>query len=359
MERGGGWGSHHLSLPKHDHSSVFLEGVPPTFLHTKIFKNTISLRNTLPGLCKTCGYHPGVRALRSMCRARFLQPLGGKARVPSSAKTEWSPLRVTSRGCFSPHAGNPIEVLDPRGGSLGTGSVPFKESEIDSQKLIKMEFRPFLVPLEDGEGARLTPWQPFSDSVLLKSSEIPGPSAVSCLLSLASHCPTLPPALSFWLALTFPVSFRPRQFQKSRKPRNRAERDPPQRPGDGRARGGAEMGVGAVTGEGLAAWGKPFCVSRDTASTMNPSGSGESAQSTKAYIAEAAVGPAHASWVPLRILGGGEGRGMACRDAAGHVVAGTQIVPDHSFQAFLPCLAWRGQGRYLGTYSGWAPGWDS
>lgn len=38
--------------------------------------------------------------------------------------------------------GTPIEVLGPRGGSLGTGSDPFKESQINSQKLIKWNSGP-------------------------------------------------------------------------------------------------------------------------------------------------------------------------------------------------------------------------
>lgn len=36
--------------------------------------------------------------------------------------------------------GTPIEVLGPRGAVLEQGLGPFKESQINSQKLIKMEF---------------------------------------------------------------------------------------------------------------------------------------------------------------------------------------------------------------------------
>lgn len=62
---------------------------------------------------------------------------------------------TVSRGCciplgFPPELEEAIEVLYPRGQSQHQ-SVPFKDSQIDSQNLIKMEFRPLLVPFKMSE----------------------------------------------------------------------------------------------------------------------------------------------------------------------------------------------------------------
>lgn len=54
--------------------------------------------------------------------------------------------------------------------------VPFKDSQIESQKLIKTKFHSFLVPLEDARRAQFIVLATFSDSFLFQlSTRLPPP----------------------------------------------------------------------------------------------------------------------------------------------------------------------------------------
>lgn len=161
---GGAGVTHHR--PSITYAAAYF-GVSPTFCITKTFY-IISLRNKpLLGLCGMCGYYldsgqpenSPSPAPTSVCASCFFSLGVGAGPCPSSVSLFCQDrLEATvSRGCFTPpprgfppELVEPIEVLYPRGQPQHRW-VPFKDSQIDSQKLIKMEFRPLLVPLKMSE----------------------------------------------------------------------------------------------------------------------------------------------------------------------------------------------------------------
>lgn len=93
---------------------------------------------------------------------------------------------TSSCGYFNPRLMEPpSEVLGPRGGSLGTESDPFKGSQTNSQKPIKMEFWPLCFCRMEREAVRTL--ASFSQT---RFSERQAPETV---LGLLGQLPTLLP----------------------------------------------------------------------------------------------------------------------------------------------------------------------
>lgn len=94
--------------------------------------------------------------------------------------------------------------------------VPFKDSQIESQKLIKTKFHSFLVPLEDARRAQFIVLATFSDSFLFQLSMCtpppnpPRPPGPPALLPTRRHTLSLP--FSFKWTESLPGSCRQRSL---------------------------------------------------------------------------------------------------------------------------------------------------
>lgn len=171
----------------------------------------------------------------------FLQPLGERP-IPLLSFPLWPGLsgsHLLSHGHFTlqafPLCCWKLLKSGPTWASPRIGSVPFKDSQINSQKLIKMEFHALLVPLGDVKGDPIqSPGNP-SQKRLSPSSlkpRPPHPGSLSC-----QPRSSLPPFI-FRSALPFPLMWH----HQNPGPEGQRERDSPHRP---RGAGGGVSGWGA------------------------------------------------------------------------------------------------------------------
>ena len=124
----------------------------------------ISLRNkTMLGLSEACGCYLGFRAKPTLSAALgtvcawlcFFNPCGERpvSLLSFPLLPSLSGSHLMSHGHFTPWAFPlccwSLLKSGPTWASPRIGSVPFKDSQIDSQRLIKMEFHALLVPLGD------------------------------------------------------------------------------------------------------------------------------------------------------------------------------------------------------------------
>ena len=142
-----------------------LGGASPTFCLIAIFFfYIISLRNkTMLGLSEACGCYLGFRAKPTLSAALgtvcawlcFFNPCGERpvSLLSFPLLPSLSGSHLMSHGHFTPWAFPlccwSLLKSGPTWASPRIGSVPFKDSQIDSQRLIKMEFHALLVPLGD------------------------------------------------------------------------------------------------------------------------------------------------------------------------------------------------------------------
>lgn len=133
---------------------------------------------------------------KPVCLAVFLQPRGWGGRpIPLLSFPLWPSLSgsyLLSHGHFTPGA-FPLCCWNllksgPTWASPRIVSVPFKDSQIHSQKLIKMEFLALLVPLGDVKG---DPTQSPGDSIQRLGN--PSQKRVSLLSEAPPSRPQIPP----------------------------------------------------------------------------------------------------------------------------------------------------------------------